>query len=426
MKKLHVFILKTYLGSFAITFIIAVFIFLMFFVFAYVDDFIGKNIQFTTLIQLFFYISLTTVPKALPLAILLSCIMTVGNITEHFEIAAMKSAGISFFRITRPLLVFASCMALFILLFSNFILTRTNLKSETLLLSIRASKPALLFKEGVFNNSLKGYSIRVGKVNPDNQQLEDILIYDHTEFKGNTTVIHAKTGLLKEMNESGLLFFTLKNGSSYKEMTDSAGVVKSNTFIRDKFEQRVIRFDLSGFLFKQLDENDFRDGFKVLDMKQLSLFVDSLEQANRIIEVALKNLSHGIISDTLNKKWTKQDLNSRKAELIDDKETNESRILKYSIEWHKRITSAFSCILFFLIGTPLGYIIKKGGLGLPVVVSILLFILFHTVSLIGEQLAEDTSLTVHQGTWLPFFLLVPVGMFLFYRALMDHPIFNRN
>ncbi|HET8963452.1 MAG TPA: LptF/LptG family permease [Chitinophagales bacterium] len=411
MKKLYRLLFKLYLGSFTLTFFISVFIFLMIFLFTYIDEFIGKDIQPFILTRLFFYCALNTFTKALPLSILLSCIMTMGSLTEHFEIAAMKSGGISFFRITKPLSLFAIGMTIFMLCFSNIILPYTNLKLQTLLISIRSSKPNLLFKEGVFNNALKGYSIRIEKISNDGNLFQNILIYDHSESKGNTTVLTAKTGWPQDFHSAGILFFVLKDGTSYKEVTNRD---ENHPFVREHFEQRIIRFDLSSFMFNKMNESNFRDDYAVLNMNELSLFIDSVEQLNK----TYLNSNNNLLSSLPDKNRTLQ------KELTNKIEINDSRILKYTLEWHKRIVSSFACILFFLIGAPLGYIVKRGGLGMPVVISTLLFILFHITSLTGEKLAEDGVLAPYQGCWLSIACFLPLGLFLFYKAFIDRLSFN--
>lgn len=421
MKKLYRFILTSYIGSFIVTFFIAVFIFLMVFVFTYIDEFIGKNIHPSILTELFFYFSLNTISRALPLAILLSCIMTMGNLTEHYEIAAMKSAGISFFKIVKPLFVFAICMNVFLLSFSNIILPSTNLQLETLLISVRSSKPALFFKEGVFNNALRGYSIRIGKISNEGKLFHDILIYDHSESKGNTIVMTAKTGSPQEFGSHGILFFVLNNGTSYKEeATDSTGTLNNSTFIRTNFEQRIIRFNLSSFMFTKANSANFKDDYAVLTMNQLTAFIDSLKILNKKLSIQLKGVSTPV--SLTEKDKTKRA--SLQKELINKIEINDSRVIKYSIEWHKRLASSFACILFFLIGVPLGYIVKKGGLGMPVVISAILFIFFHVVSIIGEKLAEDGLFEPYQGIWLSLFLFLPAGIVLFYKASTDRLSFE--
>ncbi|MDQ3048870.1 MAG: LptF/LptG family permease, partial [Bacteroidota bacterium] len=217
MKTLYKFILKSYVGPFVMTFFIAMFVFFMMFIFTYIDDFVGKGLGVQVLSELFFYFSLTTIPMALPLSILLSSLMTFGNMGEHFELTAMKSSGLSLQRIMTPLIVSTIVMSVAAFYFSNNILPYTNLKAGSLLYDVRTSKPALLFKDGVFNNSLDGFSIRVGKKDEDGKTLYDLLIYDHRENQGNNLVLTAKSGKMEETKDKMFLVLTLKDGSSFKE-----------------------------------------------------------------------------------------------------------------------------------------------------------------------------------------------------------------
>ena len=194
MKTIHKFILKSYIGPFVMTFFIAMFVFFMMFIFKYIDDFVGKGIDASILAELFFYFSLTTIPMALPLAILLSSLMTFGNLGEHFELTAMKSSGMALQKVMMPLIVTTVILSISAFYFSNNILPYTNLKAGALLYDVRESKPALLFKEGVFNNSLDGFSIRVNKKDKDGKTLRDIMIYDHRSRQGNNVVLIAKYG----------------------------------------------------------------------------------------------------------------------------------------------------------------------------------------------------------------------------------------
>ncbi len=225
------------------TFFISMFVFFMMFIFKYIDDFVGKGLGAGVLSELFFYFSLTTIPTALPLAILLSSLMTFGNLGEHFELTAMKSAGLSLQKIMFPLFMFTSIIALLPhFIFSNNILPYTNLKAGSLLYDVRESKPALLFKDGVFNNSLEGFSIRVGKKDKDGKTLRDIMIYDHRAMQGNNIVLSAESGVMEQTPDKMFLVITLKNGVSYKEMADNAKDAETHPLISDKFEEKL--FDL--------------------------------------------------------------------------------------------------------------------------------------------------------------------------------------
>ncbi len=459
MKTLHKFILKSYVGPFVMTFFIAMFVFFMMFIFKYIDDFVGKGLSFGILSELFFYFSLTTVPMALPLAILLSSLMTFGNLGEHFELTALKSAGLSLQKIMTPLILTTVCLSIGAFYFSNSVLPYTNLKAGSLLYDVRESKPALLFKEGVFNNSLEGFSIRVGKKERDGKTLGDILIYDHRAMQGNTIVMSAKTGKMEETADKMYLLLNLKDGVSYKEINDNPKDALTRPLMRDKFEERTIHFDLSEFKMSRTSENLFKNNYQMLNISQLNKAVDSLKLKNQkrkidfiaqlkqsyysksTLLMAVADSTKKLVSDTnfFSKLSNAQQLSvienatniARSAKAYSESIFNESETevyssLKYEAERHRKFTLSIACLVLFFIGAPLGAIIRKGGLGMPVVISVVFFIIFHVLSITGEKLAKEGEIPVYQGMWLATAVLFPIGVFLTIKATSDSSLFDIN
>lgn len=459
MKTLYKFILKSYIGPFIMTFFIAMFVFFMMFIFTYIDDFVGKGIEAKVLAELFFYFSLTTIPMALPLAILLSSLMTFGNLGEHFELTAMKSSGLSLQRIMIPLIGTTIIFSGSAFYFSNNILPYTNLKAGALLYDVRSSKPALLFKDGVFNNSLNGFSIRVGKKDKDGKTLRDVMIYDHREMHGNNIVLSAKFGEMMETADKSFLVLTLKDGVSYKEMAKDDKDARTHPFIRDKFEDRVIRFDLSEFKLSRTNEELFKDNQKMLNISQLKKAMDSLQfkGAKRKLDFP-KQLTRSYYNKSIFSvsapstgkaqgppidyfsKLTKPEkltvieaasniARSAKAyveSVATDISNEQDSIIRYDIEWHRKFTLSIACLVLFFIGAPLGAIIRKGGLGMPVVISIVFFIIFHVLSITGEKLAKEGSIPAVEGMWLATVTLLPIGVLLTYKATADRGLFDIN
>lgn len=459
MKTLHKFILKSYVGPFVMTFFIAMFVFFMMFIFKYIDDFVGKGLSFSILSELFFYFSLTTIPMALPLAILLSSLMTFGNLGEHFELTALKSSGLSLQKIMTPLIISTFCIALGAFYFSNNILPYTNLKAGSLLYDVRESKPALLFKEGVFNNSLEGFSIRVGKKDKDEKTLREILIYDHRAMQGNNIVMAAKSGKMEETADKMFLVLTLKDGVSYKEIADNPKDIESRPLVRDKFEERIIHFDLSEFKMSRTNEDLFKNNYQMLNLSQLNMAVDSLEikkqkrrlnftgqlkqnyyaKSNSFLTTLDTNKINNNDTSSFSKFSNIQQLSiiesaantvrSAKAyseSIMNEVDAEEYSKLKYQVEWHRKFTLSIACIVLFFIGAPLGAIIRKGGLGMPVVISVVFFIIFHILSITGEKLAKEGEIPVYQGMWLATAILLPIGVFLTYKATSDSSLFDAN
>ncbi len=439
------------------TFFIAMFVFFMMFIFKYIDDFVGKGLDAGILAKLFFYFSFTTIPMALPLAVLLSSLMTFGNMGEHFELTAMKSSGLSLQKIMRPLLITTICLSIGAFYFSNNILPVTNLKVGSLLYDIRESKPALLFKDGVFNHSIEGFSMRVGKKEKDGKTLKDILIYDHRSMQGNNIVLSAKSGTMEETCDKMYLVLTMNDGVGYKDMVDNPKDAATHPLVRDKFEQRIIRFDLSEFKMSRTNEALFKGNSQMLNLSQLSFYVDSLKVQNlkrkmdfssqlkknyytNSRNLVLKGDStkpQPLKINSFSELQTPQQLSliesasniTRSAKAFADSvaadyESSDYSILNYEVEWHRKFTLSIACLVLFFIGAPLGAIIRKGGLGMPVVVSVVFFILFHILSITGEKLAKEGTLLPYQGMWMATIILLPIGGFLTYKATSDSALFD--
>jgi lipopolysaccharide export system permease protein len=444
-------------GPFVMTFFIAMFVFFMMFIFKYIDDFVGKGLGAGVLSELFFYFSLTTIPMALPLAILLSSLMTFGNLGEHFELSALKSAGLSLQRIMLPLIITIILLSVGAFYFSNNILPITNLKAGSLLYDVRQSKPALLFKDGVFNNSIEGFSIRIGKKGEDGKTLKDVMIYDHSAMQGNNVVVTAEGGIMGETPDKRYLILTLTNGIGYKEMADNEKDLRTRPLVRNKFDERVILFDLSEFKMSRTNQDLFKSNYQMLNLSQLQTSVDSLDEKieKRKVQfgiqlrksyymraapfIANPDPAAGTDAKTaIFAGYTKEEkMNiietasniARSAKAYAESVSNDFysdfySMLRYEIEWHRKFTLSIACLVLFFIGAPLGAIIRKGGLGMPVVISVLFFITFHVVSITGEKLAKEGSIPTWQGMWMATIVLLPVGMFLTYKATADSTLFD--
>ena len=439
------------------TFFIAMFVFFMMFIFKYIDDFVGKGLAASMLAQLFFYFSFTTVPMALPLAVLLSSLMTFGNLGEHFELTAMKSAGMPLQKIMSPLFVTTILLSIGAFYFSNNVLPYTNLKVGSLLYDIRESKPALLFKEGVFNHSLEGFSMRVGQKEKDGKTLKDILIYDHRAMQGNNIVLYAKSGTMEETGDKMYLVLTLNDGTSYKDLVDNNKDLNSHPLWRDKFVQRIIRFDLSEFKMSRTSEDLFKGNYQMLNLSQLKTSIDSIQIKNKKrkvdfskqLKLSYYNRTTTNIEKSDSVKISPQEIKTfsqltkaqqknvieaasnttRSAKAYSDSIGNdyysdEMLTRRYEAEWHRKFTLSIACLVLFFIGAPLGAIIRKGGLGMPVVVSVLFFITFHILSITGEKLVKEGEMPAYQGMWMATVILLPIGVFLTYKATSDSSLFD--
>ena len=444
MKRLHIFLIKSFLGPFITTFFIAIFLLLMQFLWKYIDDLVGKGLEVTQIAQLLFYASARFVPIALPIAMLLSSVMVFGKLGENYELAALKSAGISFSRILLPITIFVLFISYSSYLFSNYVMPIANLKNGSMIYDIQKKKPALNIKEGIFYKDIEGFSIKIADKDADGQTLHDIIIYDHTSRDGNSKVIIAKSGIMQLTKDEQFLELILYNGHSYIDIPDKKRK-KSNSYRTTHFKEDLIRFDLSSFSTTKNSEKLYKGHYAMLSNKQLQTAIDSLqiklEEKQQLIHtnIATKyktNLqvdSVEIIKDIHPiKKQQQYDVAIAKLRTLksivkgnkDDLEYREIIITKHKIEWHRKISLAVACVLLFFIGAPLGAIVKKGGFGLPVLIAVFFFLIYHVLSMIGEKAAKDLSIEAYQGMWMTNTIFLPIAIFLIYKAKNDAQLFD--
>lgn len=450
-------VLKAFLRPFIVTFFIVMFILLMLFLFKYIDDLIGKGFEWYVILELLVYASATNVAMALPLAILLSSIMTFGSLGENYELVAIKSAGISLQKAMMPLIIVVGMLSLAAFLFSDYWLPKANLKMGSLLYDVRNQKAAFLINEGIFNTSIPGYAIRVQKKDPD-QTLHDVLIYERNTSSGNINVLMAKEGQMFTTDDDQLLVLKLKNGKRYEETPGSAGTYNPRQrFMRTEFKETEQRFDLSGFQMKRTDEELFKSNYAMMNIRQLKFYLDSFNVKGdsnlRSAYTDLAQIARVYRLDTLNKKTPAkpmkaykdvldlipkdrkvQSLQTAKDQIRSVKDVlnrkqlyemdNEVRLRGFLIELNRKFTMAVSCLVLFFIGAPLGAIIRKGGLGLPVVMSVLFFLIYHIISTIGEKSVKEGSLSPFLGMWVAIICLSPLGIFLTYKATVDSVLFD--
>jgi len=453
VKKINQLVLKSFLGPFVMTFFICLFILLMQFLWKYVDDLVGKGLGWFLITKLMIFASATLVPLALPLALLLSSIMTFGNLAEQYELVACKSAGLSLQRVMRPLIIAAVLLSGAAFYFANNLLPIANFKMYSLLYDVRQQKPALYIKEGVFYNGIEGYIIRVGKKNPDGKTIQDVIIYDHTDGVGNNKMIMAESGTMVMSDDERFLILTLKKGSSYEEQYDSRQRTKSSRpFMRTEFDSETVRFDLSSFKMNRTDETLFKDNYQMLNLRQLEnaeatiqskidkrkselagilypLYVGSVKETKTKPDLSnpdfLKNFDEDkrpiIVSSAIS---AVRNYQSYAADAATDIQQRNKLLYRHQIEWHRKFSLSFACLILFFIGAPLGAIIRKGGLGMPVVVSIFFFVTYHIISITGEKFVREGFMAAYKGMWLSSAILFPLGVFLTYKATTDSSLFD--
>ncbi len=466
LKKLNIYIIKQYIGTFVFTFFVAIFILLMQFLWAYVDEFIGKGIEFAVMFKLLFYTSVTFVPMALPLAILLSSLMCFGNLGEYYELVAMKASGISTWKVMRPLLYFSLTMSVLGFFFSNNVMPVANLKMQTTLYDVSHKKMTLEIPEGVFYRGIDKYVIKVAKKSKTDNWMYNIMVYDHTDNKGNVKVIVADSGYMEMTHNQRNMILTLYDGYNYSEMIDDKEYRNNRPFQKMAFKRQIVTFDMSQFDMKHMNEDAFKTHHTMLNIKQLEVAIDSLstaydEKMESNNEAALKRFQYlsmnpdvlqtndkklekrlgGAVSDDTIKEFNwplidnlpekeRQSVislayssasNTKENLAIIHKDTNRQRIniRKHEQVLNQKFTLSVACILFFFIGAPLGAIIRKGGLGMPVVVSVVFFVIYYVITIIGERVAVNGDMSVFLGAWISSIVLFPIGIFLTFKSTTD-------
>lgn len=470
IKRMDTFILQSFLPLFMMTFCICLFIVLMQFLWRYIDDLVGKGLGVDVIAELFFYAALTMVPMALPLAILLASLMIFGNLGETFELTAMKAAGISLLRTMAPLIILMVLIATGAFFFQNNVLPVAQTKMWTLLFSMRQKSPELEIPEGVFYDQIPGYNLFVQEKNRETGMLYDMMIYDVSRGFENSSIILADSGKMTITPDKTHLFLRLWQGESFENLKDAAAGMKNVPYRRESFDTKeiMLRFDAN---FNRMDEQGMRNQYVGKDMAELQATIDSVtERVDSLGGVYSKDLrekpvlnlspyqlryvngkaerelrkpvsmakpldidsvfrgsSSGFALNYLNQALAKvqrqhQEYEFTALSMADDLKT----IRRHAIELQKKFTLSFACIIFFFIGAPLGAIIRKGGLGTPLVISVLLFIFYYIIDNMGYKFARDGKLAVWQGMWLSAAVLLPLGIFFTYKAVNDSAVFNKD
>jgi len=401
------------------------------------------------------YASATNVAMALPLSVLLSSIMTYGSLGENFELVAIKSAGISLRRAMYPMLLVVMILSIAAFFFSDYMLPKANLKYFSLLYDARQQKSANFFPEGVFSNSFPGYTIRVKKKGADGQTLYGVMIYTKNQTDGNIDVLIAKEGKMYRTPNGEFIVLKLKDGVRYTESAGQSNYNVRERLTRYRFKATEQKFDISGLKLHRTDESEFKSAYQMMNLRQLkeaaasnNRQVDSGARVNyklttayiKYFSMATKPVSksyipaHGDALSTLKTAEKTIIIANAAAEvrsvidLVKSRADRQNELLKNVhralLEYHAKFTLSAACLALFLIGAPLGAIIRKGGLGLPVVVSVIFFLVFYIIKTIGEKYAKDGDLSPVIGSWIAIVIITPIGIFLSYKAATDSAIFD--
>ena len=486
IKKLHVRLIKAFAGPFLASFAITMFLFLMHFIWLYIDDLVGKGLSTWLIIKLLSLTSATLVPMALPLAVLLSSLMAYGNLAEHFEIVAIKASGISLIKTLLPNFVIIILLSFATFFFVNKVIPKAMLESRSLLWDVRQKKPAFNIEDGIFYDKIDGYSIKIGKKEEDNETIHDIIIYEQSNTSEQLNVIKAKKGRMYLSDNERLLYFNLEDGVRYQEMTDEVNYYKNYPTNITAFKKQEITFDLSALDMKNTEKELFMGDHRMMTLKGLQDQRDSArkdirkrnrfqlqylrtyyksqdtftkvdttllkkkksklnlaQRVNSSISVSNMDTSDIVVSEKYSSglKTMKFDTTNRLQLLytlentlgmqvdvckntIESNKSLEYNALLYTTEMNKKITLPVLIIILFFIAAPLGTIIRKGGLGMPLVISVVMFIIYYVISLTGEKLAKEGIWNLYAGMWLANIVFLPIAIFITYKASLDSGLFD--
>ncbi len=467
IKKIDGYLLKHFLGLLMVTFLICIFILLMQFVWMHVNDLVGKGVEIKVLVEFFVYAVTSVVPLALPLAILLASLMTFGNLGEKFELTAMKAAGVSLFRIMRPLTVAIAFICVGAFLFSNYVLPVSQVKLWALIFSLKQKSPELEIPQGEFYDGIDGYNVYVRHKNPQTGMLYGMMIYDYSEGFRNATVMVADSGQIYFSADSKYLLLVLHSGESFENLDrnqqKATSSEKNIPYRRESFtrKQLLIDFDME---FNRYNEDVLSDQHVSKNVGKLIQSIDSVQQLahQRSGEQSTQMVNNHYFGrdrvegrnvdawEGAKEQYIQYDTDSLYAHFTDDeryratesaldKAKNQKEkidynalmlndyqryIRKHEIELHRKFTLAFACLIFFFIGAPLGAITRKGGLGTPVVISVVMFIVYYIIDNTGYKMAREALWPCWAGMWLSSMVLLPIGIFLTYKAAADSALFN--
>lgn len=428
------------------------------FLWVYVDELVGKGLEIKYILRLLFYASATMVSMAAPLAVLLSSLMTFGGLGEHYELVALKASGIPISKLMAPIALFCILIGIGSFWFSNAVTPQAWMKMKSLQYNIRNQKPTLSIDEGAFYDGFDNYIIRIGKKHRDNERIEDILIYDHSRHQGNTTMTYASHGTMSITPDGKYMLFYLYDGYFWDESRNDNSKESRYPLNRAHFKEQYRRFDLSSFELQEEENSFYSTSTKAMSIEELNGRIDTIkgsianisDEAVRAFYNSLHNFqavkTHQLSAEDTAKVCIDSVLSGYDKHRLqnifgfanqasygtsgnvrytyeDVKFKNES-LWSHQIEWHRKFTSAVACFLFFFIGASLGSIIRKGGLGVPLLITVVFFVIYFSLSLFGEKLAKGSAVPVSFGMWLSTFILIPLCVFLTRKATTDSAIFS--
>lgn len=476
IKKLHLVILKEFFPIFIAALAVTLFVFILQFLWLYADDLIGKEIGFSVLIELIYYLMLMNLLMAIPISIMLASIITFGNMGEHFELTAAKASGISLYKIMQPLINFSIGITFFLFVVADNLFPYATFQAWTLISGIRQQHPTMRFQEGLFNYDIQDYVIRVGKKNKKTNMLYNVTIYDHKNYDGNKLVVSADSGKIVVTNDLEFLIIDLFNGSQYEEVVE--GYEQSDPkypYHIDYFKNQRILIPLSNFQFKKADLSFVKQQYNMLTTKHLINKIDSLKviyskkkeyfvnvfMNNDIFKAAYrpKTSSDSVkyqekmlvynnippdeikIPINIDSMMKVQPVNSQKSIILSARNfaenfNNRTTVYSYEVisrrEWlamhqvslHRKFVYSLACLVFLFIGAPLGSIIRKGGFGMPVIISVVFVMIFYILITLGEKVAKSGTMSPLNSTWFVIYFFSPIAFYVYYKASKDSVIMH--
>lgn len=463
LKTIHRLVLKAYFGPLLLTFFIVTFVLMMNFVWRYIDELVGKGLDAGVIIELICYATINMIPIGMPLAMLLAAIMTMGNMGENYELLAMKSSGMSLMRIMKPLIIVVGLISIGSFFVVNNLVPYANKKMTSIIYDIRRQKQVLEFQDGLFFNGIDDMSIRVGHQDPVSGLLYDVLIYDNRTANGNMTTTTAETGYIRLSDDKKYLLVTLYNGDNYQQTRNNQWYTR-NELRHDTFDVQNAKIAMDGFDFQRSDNSGAIGGSQTKNIVELQRDIDSLDvtvstTTAKSYEPLLKDniFTRDIqvlqLPDSLRKDKTgyrdaylldsirtmtvrqKNDLwnsaraialNSRNSFSFDETAAKEAlnQLYRSKNDWHRKLSLPVSVLIFFLIGAPLGAIIRKGGLGTPIVISVVFFVVYYIISLSGEKMAKEGAWSSMLGMWISSIVLTPIAAYLLVKATNDSQLLD--
>lgn len=451
IKKLDIFVLKSYLLPLLITFFVTTFLLLMQFLWRYIDDLVGKGLELRIILELFFYAAMGLLQMSLPLSVLCASIFAYGSMGDTNELIAIKSAGVSLSRMMRPLIVFNVILMLGSFVYANNVLPYSNLRLWSLMFDVRNQRPEMNIKEGVFFDGIEQVRLKISSKNPDNNMMYDMMIYDHRDNNGNTSVIIADSAMMRVTDDKQSLVLTLFHGESYEDVIDRSNpevYKKRRPFRQYSFDKQQVLFELEDYAFSRTNVDLFKHNSQMQNVLQLDYMIDSLtlnykehnERSfkqyfiNNVCKVREEGDSLPYVNvDTLSRNFSNVDsvavimkaLNVARSSssfllaAIDTKLDQEKGLNKLRIEWHKKFTLGFVCIIMFFVGAPFGALVRKGGFGIPVIFSFIFYLLYYILTMIGEKSVKAATISPWVGMWYPILIILIVGVYFTRLAIND-------